>query len=215
MHDEFGQGATEAGLFGVVGVIAAWSAALLLVRFDAFPWQAVPYFALSGLIGTTGCPSGEVQTWLRIGDYEQARKAAGDFQDILGRDSYFLELMDHGLDIETRTMPELLRIAKDLGLPLVATGDASVSAAEGLAPVGPETTELSLSSNRAQWINATYITEDTDALAAEFAETHYQARACAECGSGANPPGPRRGTPAHREKIRDAATRRLRRRLRP
>lgn len=38
----------------VVGVIAAWAAALLLVRFDAFPWQAVPYFALSGLIGTTG-----------------------------------------------------------------------------------------------------------------------------------------------------------------
>lgn len=38
----------------VVGVIAAWSAALVLVRFDAFPWQAVPYFALSGLIGTTG-----------------------------------------------------------------------------------------------------------------------------------------------------------------
>jgi uncharacterized membrane protein len=38
----------------VVGVVAAWSAALLLVRFDTFPWQAVPYFALSGLIGTTG-----------------------------------------------------------------------------------------------------------------------------------------------------------------
>ena len=38
----------------VVGAVAAWSAALLLVRFDTFPWQAVPYFALSGLIGTTG-----------------------------------------------------------------------------------------------------------------------------------------------------------------
>jgi uncharacterized membrane protein len=38
----------------VVGTIAAWTAALLLVRIDAFPWQAVPYFALSGLIGTTG-----------------------------------------------------------------------------------------------------------------------------------------------------------------
>jgi len=38
----------------VVGTIAAWTAALLLVRVDAFPWQAVPYFALSGLIGTTG-----------------------------------------------------------------------------------------------------------------------------------------------------------------
>ncbi len=38
----------------VVGAVAAWSAALLLVRFDTYPWQAVPYFALSGLIGTTG-----------------------------------------------------------------------------------------------------------------------------------------------------------------
>ena len=50
-----------------------------------------------GLIGTTGCPSGEVQTWLRIGDYDKARAAAADFQDIFGRDSFFLELMDHGL----------------------------------------------------------------------------------------------------------------------
>ena len=51
-----------------------------------------------GLIGTTGCPSGEVQTWLRIGDYDEGPgQAAGDFQDIFGKDNYFLELMDHGL----------------------------------------------------------------------------------------------------------------------
>src|SRR5947208_4606364 len=46
----------------------------------------------NGLIATTAAPCGEVQTWLRIGDYDKARQAAGDFRDILGRDNYFLEL---------------------------------------------------------------------------------------------------------------------------
>ncbi len=78
----------------------------------------------SGLIGTTGCPSGEVQTWLRIGDYDKARQAAADFQDILGRDSYFLELMDHGLAIENRVRDGLLRLGQDLGIPLIATNDS-------------------------------------------------------------------------------------------
>src|SRR4051812_35831216 len=78
----------------------------------------------AGLIGTTGCPSGEVQTWLRIGDYDKARQSAADFRDILGRDNYFLELMDHGLAIETRVRADLLRLAKDLGLPLIATNDS-------------------------------------------------------------------------------------------
>ncbi len=77
-----------------------------------------------GLIGTTGCPSGEVQTWLRIGDYEKARAAAGDFQDIFGKDSFFLELMDHGLDIETRVRDGLLRLSKDLGIRPIATNDS-------------------------------------------------------------------------------------------
>jgi DNA polymerase-3 subunit alpha len=78
----------------------------------------------AGLIGTTGCPSGEIQTWLRIGDYDKARASAGDFQDIFGRDSFFLELMDHGLDIETRVRDGLLRLSKDLGIPPVATNDS-------------------------------------------------------------------------------------------
>ncbi|HET6698284.1 MAG TPA: DNA polymerase III subunit alpha [Nocardioidaceae bacterium] len=77
-----------------------------------------------GLIGTTGCPSGEVQTWLRIGNYEKAREAAGEFQDILGRENYFLELMDHGLSIENRVRDGLLRLAQDLRIPLLATNDS-------------------------------------------------------------------------------------------
>jgi DNA polymerase-3 subunit alpha len=77
-----------------------------------------------GIIATTGCPSGEVQVHLRHGNYDAARKAAADHQDILGRDNYFLELMDHGLDIETRVRDGLLKLAKDLRLPMIATNDS-------------------------------------------------------------------------------------------
>ena len=77
-----------------------------------------------GIIATTGCPSGEVQTWLRIGDYAKARQAAADFQDILGRDNYFLELMDHGLSIERRVRDDLLKLSQDLGIPPIVTNDS-------------------------------------------------------------------------------------------
>jgi DNA polymerase-3 subunit alpha len=76
-----------------------------------------------GLIATTGCPSGEVQTRLRLGQYDEAVKAAAEFRDIFGRDNYFVELMDHGLGIEKRVMSDLIRLAKELSLPLVATND--------------------------------------------------------------------------------------------
>ncbi len=76
-----------------------------------------------GVIATTGCPSGEVQILLRLGKYAEAMQAAADYRDIFGPDSYFVELMDHGLSIEKRVRDDLLRLAKDLGLPLVATND--------------------------------------------------------------------------------------------
>ncbi|AMM22390.1 DNA polymerase III subunit alpha [Frondihabitans sp. PAMC 28766] len=77
----------------------------------------------SGLIATTGCPSGEVQTRLRLGQYDEALKAASDFRDIFGKENYFAEIMDHGLGIEKRIMGDLLKLAKQLDLPLVATND--------------------------------------------------------------------------------------------
>ena len=76
-----------------------------------------------GLIATTGCPSGEIQTRLRLGQYDAARAAAAEFQDIFGKDNYFAEIMDHGLSIERRVQGDLHRIAKDLQIPLVATND--------------------------------------------------------------------------------------------
>jgi DNA polymerase-3 subunit alpha len=76
-----------------------------------------------GLITTTGCPSGEVQTWLRIGDFDKACASAAEFQDIFGPDNFFLELMDHGLDIETRVRQDLIRLGKRLNLKPIATND--------------------------------------------------------------------------------------------
>ncbi|MFE1645331.1 DNA polymerase III subunit alpha [Microbacterium sp. P01] len=76
-----------------------------------------------GLIATTGCPSGEVQTRLRLGQYDAARAAAAEFQQIFGKENYFAEIMDHGLSIERRVMSDLLKIAKDLDIPLVGTND--------------------------------------------------------------------------------------------
>ncbi|MFD9224536.1 DNA polymerase III subunit alpha [Streptomyces sp. NPDC060064] len=77
-----------------------------------------------GIIGTTGCPSGAIQTRLRLNQYDEAREIAGQYQDILGKENYFLELMDHGLALERNVRGDLLRLAKDLDIPLLATNDA-------------------------------------------------------------------------------------------
>ena len=83
-----------------------------------------------GLIGTTGCPSGEVQTRLRLGQYREAREAAAEFRDIFGAENFYCELMDHGLGIEKQVTEDLLRLARDLQLPLVATNDLHYTHAE-------------------------------------------------------------------------------------
>ncbi|MGB3956240.1 MAG: DNA polymerase III subunit alpha [Brooklawnia sp.] len=76
-----------------------------------------------GLIATTGCPSGEVQTYLRLGMFDKAVASAAEFQSIFGKENFYVELMDHGLSIETRVRSDLLRLARRIGAPLVATND--------------------------------------------------------------------------------------------
>lgn len=77
-----------------------------------------------GVIGSTGCPSGEIQTRLRLGQFDEACEAAAAYQEIFGRENYFCELMDHGVPIEREVRPDLLRLAKKLDIPLLATNDS-------------------------------------------------------------------------------------------
>ena len=76
-----------------------------------------------GLIATTGCPGGEIQTRLRMGNYKEALRAASDYRDIFGANNFFLEVMDHHIDVETRVKADLLKLGKELKLPLLATND--------------------------------------------------------------------------------------------
>ena len=76
-----------------------------------------------GIIATTGCPGGEVQTRLRMGAYKEARQSASELRDIFGKENFYLEIMDHGIDIESRVKADLLKLGKELGLPLLATND--------------------------------------------------------------------------------------------
>jgi DNA polymerase-3 subunit alpha len=77
----------------------------------------------AGIIATTGCPSGEVQTRLRLGHHREALESAAKWREIFGAENYFLELMDHGLSIERRVRDGLLEIGRTLNIPPLATND--------------------------------------------------------------------------------------------
>jgi len=77
-----------------------------------------------GLIATTGCLGGLVPQALLAGEEERAFELAGRLQDIFGRDQLFVELQDHGLAAQRATNPQLVRIARRLKAPLLATNDS-------------------------------------------------------------------------------------------
>src|SRR5207247_7300472 len=77
-----------------------------------------------GLIALSGCLKGEVAEFLMEDKYDAARGAAATYTDIFGRQNFFLEIQDQGLEMEHRIHPGLFRLQKDLGLPLVATNDS-------------------------------------------------------------------------------------------
>ena len=77
-----------------------------------------------GLIALSGCLKGEVAEFLMGEKYEAARSAAATYADIFGKQNFFLEIQDQGLEMEHRIHSNLFRLQKDLGLPLVATNDS-------------------------------------------------------------------------------------------
>src|SRR6266498_2303533 len=77
-----------------------------------------------GLIALSGCLKGEVAEFLTEEKYDAARQGAATYADIFGKQNFFLEIQDQGLEMEHRIHPNLFRLQKDLGIPLVATNDS-------------------------------------------------------------------------------------------
>jgi DNA polymerase III subunit alpha len=77
-----------------------------------------------GLIGLSGCLKGEVAEYLMDEKYEAARNAAATYRDIFGKENFYLEIQDQGLEMEHRIRPHLFQLEKDLGVPMVATNDS-------------------------------------------------------------------------------------------
>ena len=76
-----------------------------------------------GIIATSGCVGGEIPTRLRLGQHDEARKALADFRDIFGPENFFIEIMDHGIEIERRVIGDLIGLSREFSLPLLATND--------------------------------------------------------------------------------------------
>jgi len=77
-----------------------------------------------GLIALSGCLKGEVAEFLTEEKYEAAKQVAATYRDIFGRDNFFLEVQDQGLEQEHKIRRDLHQLEKDLGVPLVATNDS-------------------------------------------------------------------------------------------
>ncbi|MFY9552479.1 MAG: DNA polymerase III subunit alpha [Thermoanaerobaculia bacterium] len=77
-----------------------------------------------GLIGLSGCLKGEVAGALSRGNYPAAKKAFLEYEEIFGKDNFFVEIMDHGLPQQTAIVPDLLRLSKETDAPAVATNDS-------------------------------------------------------------------------------------------
>jgi DNA polymerase-3 subunit alpha len=77
-----------------------------------------------GLICLSACLRGDIAESLLDGKYADARRLAHEYQDMFGKDNFFLELQDHSLDADRKVIPQLRKLALDAGLPLAATNDA-------------------------------------------------------------------------------------------
>ena len=83
-----------------------------------------------GLIALSACLAGEIPRALTRGDYKGAREAALRYEGIFGRGNFYLELQDHGMAEQKRINPQLIRLSRETGIPLVATNDCHYIAPE-------------------------------------------------------------------------------------
>jgi DNA polymerase III subunit alpha len=77
----------------------------------------------AGLIGLSGCLAGEINSAIQANNIEKAKQSAAEYRDILGSENFFIELHDHGMEEQRKCNSALPRIARDLGVGLVAAND--------------------------------------------------------------------------------------------
>ncbi|HEX7251794.1 MAG TPA: DNA polymerase III subunit alpha [Thermoanaerobaculia bacterium] len=77
-----------------------------------------------GLIGLSGCLKGEVAGALSRGNFDAAKRAFLEYEEIFGKGNFYVEIMDHGLPQQTAIVPDLLRLARETGAAPVATNDS-------------------------------------------------------------------------------------------
>jgi DNA polymerase-3 subunit alpha len=77
-----------------------------------------------GLIGFSGCLAGEVSQHIMEGNYDLAKKSAGELETIFGRGNFFLEIQDHHLGPDKAVTEAMFKLEKDLDIPLIATNDS-------------------------------------------------------------------------------------------
>ncbi|HID55856.1 TPA: DNA polymerase III subunit alpha [Candidatus Poribacteria bacterium] len=83
-----------------------------------------------GLIALTSCVQGEVPTLIAQDRIDEAREAVAQFKEIMGTDNFFLELQNHNLETEGKVMPVMIRLAREMNVPLAATNDSHYVRAE-------------------------------------------------------------------------------------
>lgn len=87
-----------------------------------------------GIIALSACLAGEVQRYLQAGLYEEGKKAAQNLQEIFGKNNFFLELQDHGIDEQKLVNQQLMRMSSETGIELVATNDVHYIKEEDSVP---------------------------------------------------------------------------------
>ena len=83
-----------------------------------------------GIIALSACLAGEIPRYIMRGMYEEACKSALRYQNIFGKDNFFLELQDHGMPEQKQVNQSLLRMSREMGIELVATNDVHYTYAE-------------------------------------------------------------------------------------
>lgn len=76
-----------------------------------------------GLIALSACLAGRIPRMLSAGDFDMAKAAALEYAEIFGRDNFYIEIQNHGIEEQKQILPDLVKLAEECGLPLVATND--------------------------------------------------------------------------------------------